>query len=239
MRLKTASSVLFRSVVKGRILVAALAALSFGACATGPVELPEPRTIVIRSGSRLHPEKTRMEEIDSWYRPQMENIEMDPTFLIETVPRDTPSYPWESMLLLEGDTARIGVELGRSQEAGTAFQIYAHLHLMKRMGRLDEFLPGSGGQEGYLLERAILARVADVWFYGRGVFDAQAYGPLEELLYSNEAGYLDAFILTARGDEFEEERQTWLQEDPEGLERYRRWFVDTFEREPPGMREGN
>ena len=237
MKLKIASLVFFRSMSRGRILAAALAALSFEACATGPAELPEPRTIVIRSGSRLHPEKSRMEEIDLWYRPEMENIEMDPTFLIETVPRDTPSYPWESLLLLEGDTARIGVEVRKSAEASTAFQIYAHLRLMKRMGRLDEFLPGSSGQEGFLLERAILARVADVWFYGRGVFDAQAYGPLEELLYSNEAGYLDAFILTARGEEFEEERQAWLQEDPEGLERYRRWFVDTFEREPPGLRE--
>jgi len=217
--------------------MAALAALSLGACVTGPAALPEPRTIVIRSGSRLHPEKNRMQEIDAWYRPEMENIEMDPSFMIETVDRDTPSYPWESLLLVPGDTARIGVELGKSPEAGLAFQIYAHLHLMKAMGRLEEFLPGSSGQEGYLLERAILARVADVWFYGRGLFDAQAYGPLEELLYSKEAGYLDAFLLTARGDEFPEERQRWLQDDPGGLERYQRWFVETFEREPPGLRE--
>lgn len=234
----TASSFPLRSSGRGRILAAALAMLALGACATGPANLPNPRTIVIRSGARLHPEKARMEEIDVWYRPQMENIEMDPTFLIETVPRDTPSYPWESMLI-EGDTARIGVETRKSPEANTAFQIYGHLHLMKQMGRLEEFLPGAGGREGYLLERAILARVADVWFYGRGVFQAQAYDPLEELLYCNEAGFLDAFLLTARGDEFEEERQAWLKEDPEALERYRQWFVETFEREPPGLREGN
>ena len=63
-----------------------------------------------------------------------------------------------------------------------------------------------------------------------------AYDPLEELLYANENGYLDALILTARGDEFKEERGAWLKEDPEGLERYRSWFVDTFSREPPGLR---
>jgi hypothetical protein len=238
MRLKAGSSAFRRSKSRRRFLASALATFLLGACATGSSGLPEPRTIVIRSGSRLHPEMTRMEEIDGWYRPQMENIEADPTFMIETVPRDTPSYPWES-LLIEGTTARIGVEVTKSPEAARAFMIYAHLHLMNRMGRLDEFLPGAGGQEGYLLERALLARVADVWFYGRGLFNATAYGPLEELLFSKEAGYLDAFLLTARGDEFEEERQRWLQEEPEGLERYRRWFVDTFEREPPGLREGS
>lgn len=213
-----------------------MASLLVGACAAGPADLPDARTIVIRSGARLYPDMARMVEINAWYQPQMENIELDPSFLIETVDRDTPAYPWESMFI-EGDTARIGVETGKSAEASTAFQIYAHLHLMKQMNRLDEFLPGAGGQEGFLLERAILARVADVWFFGRGVFQAQAYDPLEEILYCNEGGYLDALILTARGEEFEEERQAWLEEDPQGMERFRNWFVETFEREPPGFRE--
>jgi hypothetical protein len=220
----------------GRFLVAVASTLLLGACAGGASELPNPRTIVIRTGARLYPETPRLQEIDAWYQPQMENIELDPTFMIETVPRDTPAYPWESLLIV-ADTAKIGVEINKSAEAATAFSIYAHLHLMKVMHRLEEFLPGSAGQEGYLLERAILARVADVWYFGRGAFQAQAYDPLEELLYCNEAGYLDAFLLTARGEEFEEERQAWLREDPEGLENYRSWFVDTFEREPPGLRD--
>lgn len=178
-----------------------------------------------------------MEEIDAWFRPEMDNIERDPTFLIETVDRDTPAYPWES-LLIEGDTARIGVEGSKSPEARTAYMIYAHLHLMKAMGRLEEFLPGAAGAQGYELERAILARVSDVWLYGRATFDAIAYEPLEELVYANESGFLDAFMLTARGEEFGEERRRWLQEDPQALERYREWFVETFDREPPGLREG-
>jgi hypothetical protein len=211
--------------------------LFVGGCASGPAELPDPRPIVVRSGARLYPEKSRMEEIDSWFRPEMQNIEQDPTFLIETVERDTPAYPWES-LYISNDTAKIGLEGKKSPEAQTAYMIYAHLHLMKLMNRLDEFLPGAAGAEGYMLERAILARVSDVWLYGRGVFGAVAYEPLEELMYSNENGYLDAFLLTARGDEFGEERQRWLQEDPEALEQYRQWFVDTFSREPPGLREG-
>ncbi|MFC1660346.1 hypothetical protein ACFL3S_02620 [Gemmatimonadota bacterium] len=218
-------------------MLGSLLALGMVGCAGGPSELPDPRPIVIRSGARLFPEKPRLEEIDSWFRPQMENIEMDPTFMIETVVRDTPSYPWESLLIVEPDTARIGVEGGKSIEAETAYQIYAHLRLMEFMGRLDEFLPGSANLQGFTLERAILSRVADVWLYGRAVFDAEAYDPLEELVYSSENGYLDAFILTARGEEFGQERQAWLREDPEALERYRQWFVDTFSREPPGLRE--
>ena len=218
-------------------LIPALVVMGAGACAGGPADLPDPRPLVIRTGARLHPEKPRLEEIDSWFRPQMENIEQDPTFLIETVVRDTPSYPWES-LLIEGDTARIGVEGGKSPQSRTAYMIYAHLHLMKVMGRLDEFLPGAVGAEGYALERAILARVSDVWLYGRSVFDAEAYEPLEELIYATESGHLDGLILTARGDDFGEERRAWLQEDPEALERYRQWFVETFSREPPGLREG-
>ncbi len=219
-----------------KVLTLGLLVVGLGACASGPADLPDPRPLVIRSGARLYPEKPRMQEIDSWFRPQMQNIEQDPTFWIVTAVRDTPAYPWES-LLIEGDTARIGVEGGKSREAETAYQIYAHLHLMKEMGRLDEFLPAAAPTEGYLLERAFLARVSDVWLYGRGVFDAEAYEPLEELVYANESGYLDAFLLTARGEEFPEEKARWLQDDPEALERYRGWFVETFSREPPGLRE--
>lgn len=214
-----------------------LLAMGLGACAGGPAELPDPRPLVIRSGARLYPAKERVQEINSWFRPELENIEQDPSFMIETVNRDTPAYPWESLLIVEGDTARIGLEVRQHPDARTPYEFYAHLHLMKDMGRLEEFLPAAADEEGFLLERAILARVSDVWLLGRSVFNAAAYEPLEELMYSNENGYLEAFILTARGDDFAEERQRWLQEDPEAMERYRTWFVGTFDREPPGMRE--
>lgn len=222
---------------KWRFLALTLAILGIGACAGGPAELPSPRPIVIRSGARLYPEKARMQEIDSWFRPEMQNIEQDPSFWIETVSRDTQAYPWES-LFITGDTARIGVERSAGPEARTAFSVYAHLRLMKLWGRLEEFIPEAPDGDGFPVERAILSKVADVWLFARGVYDAQAFDPLEELTFANEEGYLDAFILTARGDDFGEERRRWLQEDPEALERYRAWFVETFEREPPGLREG-
>jgi hypothetical protein len=222
---------------RGQALILAYLALVLSACGGGPPPLPEPRNIVIRSGARVFPDRERLQEIDNWFRVQMNNIDRDPSFLIEVVPRDTPAYPWES-LLIQGDTAKTGVERGRSQDAQTAYMLYAHFRLMKEFGRLDEFLPEGEGLDGFPLERAILARVADAWLLGRAAYDAEAYDPLEELLYSNENDFLDAFILTARAEEFREARQEWLAEDPEALESFRRWFVETFEREPPGLREG-
>lgn len=237
MKSKSAFPSAFRVPRVAPVIGLVLMGLILSACGTRPAELPEPRTIIIRSGVRVFPDKERLEEIDAWFRSQMDNIDRDPGFLIEVVPRDTPAYPWES-LHIEGDTAKIGVERGRARDAQTAYVLYAHFRLMKEMGRLDEFLPQAEYLEGYDLERAILARVAEAWLLGRSVYDAEAYDPLEELLYSNEYGFLDALILTARADEFPEERRQWLEEDPEALERYRRWFVETFSEEPPGLRDG-
>jgi hypothetical protein len=153
--------------------------------------------------------------IDAWYRAERENIEFDPGFWIITVPRDTPSYPWES-LYMSSDTATIGVQSGFS-DAAQIFEIYAHLRLMKKLGRIEEFLPGGDNLNGFAFEREILSRVADAWLLGRAVYQAEAFDPLEEILFSSENGYLEAMILTARGDEFKEERQAWLKEDPEAL----------------------
>lgn len=234
MKLKTSFPEGLRFRFVGSILTLALVSMAASACSKGPPELPKPRPIVIRSGARLFVEPERMKTINAWFGPEQDNIAADPSFMIEWVPRDTPSYPWESLFLV-ADTAKIGVQSG-FVEAAQVYEIYAHLWLMKDMGRIGEFLPGGEDLEGFSLERAILERVADAWLLGRAVYLAEAFDPLEELVYANEAGYLDALILTARGDEFNEERQAWLKEDPEALETYRQWFVETFEREPPGLR---
>ncbi|MEE8148194.1 MAG: hypothetical protein V3T24_11360 [Longimicrobiales bacterium] len=104
------------------------------------------------------------------------------------------------------------------------------------MDRLAEWAPEAVELEGYDLERAILSRVSDAWFYGRSVFDLAPYGPLDELMFAKENGYLDAFILTARADEFRDARRKWLDENPDGTEGYRTWFRETFERDPKGLR---
>jgi hypothetical protein len=216
------------------ILVVILSSLASTACASGAPEVPAPRPIVIRSGERLFADPERLETIDAWYRLQWENIDTDPSFWIISVARDTPSYPWES-IVLGADTATIAVQ-GGYDEAERVFMLYAHYRLMVEHGRIGEFLPGGENLEGFGLERAILARVSDAWFLARAAYQAVAFGPLEELLYANENGYLDALILTARGDEFEEEKAAWLEEDPGALESYRSWFVQTFSKEPPGIK---
>lgn len=219
----------------GLLLALILISVASSACSKGPPELPAPRPIVIRSGERLFAEPDRMAGIDAWFKPQQENIRSDPGFWIISVPRDTPSYPWES-LYMSSDSATFGIQSGFG-DAAQVFEIYAHLRLMKELGRIEEFLPGGETMDEFSFERAILSRVADAWFLGRAVYEAEAFDPLEEILFSNEKGYLEAMILTARGDEFKDERQAWLKEDPEALERYREWFVETFLKEPPGLRE--
>jgi hypothetical protein len=44
------------------------------------------------------------------------------------------------------------------------------------------------------------------------------------------------FIFTARPDAFAAARAAWVRENPGAMERSRQWFLDTFSREPPGLR---
>ena len=209
-------------------------AIAAGACAAAS-SLPAPRPLVVRSGTRVHADQGRLAEIDIWVRAQQENIIVDPSFWIIENRSGEPTYPWDA-LSISGDTAIVLV-YAAAPESGSIVSFYGHFHLMDTMDRLDEVLPEAVGADGYELERAILARVSDAWLYGRAVFDIPPYEPLDELMFSHENGYLDAFILTARPEEFEEERDTWLQENPGRAEEYRQWFLETFETEPPGRRQ--
>ncbi len=207
--------------------------LAVGACATA-YSLPAPRTLVVRSGARLYADEGRLDEIDIWVRENLDNIALDPSFLMLEKRSVEATYPWEG-LRISGDTAEVLVHAAAPEAVSFLF-IYGHFHMMDRMNRLEEFLPEAVGAEGYGLERAILARLSDAWLYGRAVFDTPPYGPLDELLFANEGGYLDAFILTARPEEFEQERATWLGENPGREAAYTRWFLETFETQPPGRR---
>jgi hypothetical protein len=220
-----------RQQISGTVLIAG--ALAAGACAAS-YSLPAPRTLVVRSGARLVTDRARLSEIDIWVREQQENIIIDPAFLIIEDRTSVETYPWEA-LTIKGDTAVVMV-YGSAPESASVVSFYGHFHLMDNLDRLDEVLPEAVAAEGYELERAILGRVSDAWLYGRSAFDMPPYGPLDELLFSRENGYLDAFILTARPEEFEEERGAWLQENPGREEEYRRWFLETFEVNPPGLR---
>ncbi len=206
--------------------------LAVGCAATTGV--PQPRSLVVRSGARLTADHGRMAVVDEWVRKELLNIVEDPSFLISLQAVRDPVSPWEGFSI-STDTAYVRLQ-GAAPDARNHYEIYAHLHMMKKMERLDEWLPDAVGLEGYELERAILVRVSDAWLYGRTIFDLAPYGPLDELIYANENGYLDAFILTARAEDFLDERRAWLDENPDGTQGYRAWFRGIFERDPKGLR---
>jgi hypothetical protein len=209
-----------------------LSTLVLLAACGGEAQLPTPRPLVNFQGVRLSADPQKMQEVDRWFRPQMDNIERDPSFMIITVPRDTTTYPWET-LVLDGDTARIAFQR-RVPEAEAIYLLYAHFHLMASRDELEEWLPEASEADGYELESAVLERIADAWLYGRSIFDAAAYAPLDEILYAREYGYLDAMVFTARKDDFPAEREAWLERNPDESEEYFAWFQETFSRPPPG-----
>jgi hypothetical protein len=220
----------------GRSTLLVAVGLLVGGCAATMPSVPEPRTIVIYSGARIRADHERMKEINQWVTEEQDNIVQDPSFLVDLQISDGPVYPWEGMEI-EGDTVRPQVD-PRAPDTRLVLEIYGHLHLMVLMGRQAEWLPEAPEATGYALERAILSRTADAWLLGRSTFDTAPYGPLDELVYAKEAGFLDAFIFTARPEEFAAERARWARENPGETDRYRNWFLETFNREPPGLRTG-
>jgi len=218
----------------GAGLLLAASALLAG-CGAAQSTIPEPRPIINYAGARIRVDKERMQAVNEWVLRQQDNIERDPGFWVISDLAVEEVYPWEGLRFAGSDTVRVRVD-PRAPDSGVVFQLYGHFHLMSRMGRLEEWLPEAPTATGYDLERAILSRVSDAWLLGRTVFNTQPYAPLDELIYSKENGYLDAFIFTARPEEFAEARAEWARADPGEAEAYRQWFVQTFSREPPGLR---
>ena len=206
-------------------------------CAAGTPDIPNPRPIIIYSGARVRADPERMREVNAWVTREQDNIVNDPGFMVETGLAADEVYPWDGLEFAGTDTVKVRLD-PRAPDARLVFELYAHQHLMARMGRQEEWLPEAPTARGYELERAILNRISDAWLLGRTAFDTQPYAPLDELIYANEAGYLDAFIFTARPNEFAEARAEWARENPGAADAYRDWFVKTFNREPPGLRAG-
>ena len=206
------------------------------ACASGAPSVPTPRPIVVHSGARIRADEERMAEINEWLLDAQVTIEEDPSFLLIRESTLEEILPWEGMEL-GNDSVTVQIPLG-GQDATLVYDVYGFLHLMHQMGRQDEWLPEAPDAVGYDLERAIVARIADAWILGRSVFDTQPFGPLDELAYAKDSGYLDAYIFTARPEEFATARTEWARENPGQVDAYREWFLETFNREPPGLRPG-
>lgn len=215
--------------------VLSLAALTIVmACGSGTVAIPRPRPIITTSGARIRADHEEMKVVNEWVTREQENISEDPSFWVISTPVLEEAFPWEG-LVVSNDSVTVRVPLGAT-DGQLVYQIYAHLHLMVAMGRQEEWLPEAPDATGYELERAIVTRTADAWILGRTVFDTHPFGPLDELAYSKYQGFIDAFIFTARPDDFAVARAEWARANPGEAERYREWFLEAFNREPPGLR---
>src|SRR6185503_4162297 len=131
------------------VLTALVAGALAAGCGSGEVKLPTPRPIVVTSGERLRAEPARMDSIYAWLTAENTNIEEDPSFLIEGVPAARQSMPWQTLTINEkADTARFQYDRAHP-DVTTAFNVYAHLHLMKRKNLLADWLPDHASAEGY------------------------------------------------------------------------------------------
>lgn len=215
----------------GLLLVVGAAPVMLSACG-GASSLPTPRSVIVYTGVRIQPDADRMEEVDRWIQPQLEEIRRSRGFTIRVMRTERAEYPWESMEVGR-DTARVFIQQ-IAPDTDTPFSIYAHFHMMALRGDLEPWLPEAAEAEGFGLERAILARISDLWLYGRAVYNVPPYGPLDELLYANEYGFLDEFILAAQPARFADLRAAHEDENPNRWEEFERWFQETFERDGPG-----
>jgi len=212
-----------------------LGLMVLAACGAGEPAVPQTRTVIVYTGERIQVDGERMLGVQQWLRRQLEHIDRDPSFLIRINRQSDPAYPWTTTELV-GDTAVTAFERA-AVEAEPPFLIYAHLRLIAERSELAEWLPAAEEDPtlaGLDLEAAILERVSDVWLLGRSVFDTQAHGPLDELLYANERGFLREFILATQPDRFEDELEAFTRENPDWEENLQDFFQRTFERDGPG-----
>lgn len=214
--------------IAGTLMVAFAAA-----CGGGGLVLPEPRPLVIQSGARLSADEARLMQIYQWVDREVQNIEQDPTFLIAAQPAATDVYPWET-LEISADTASIQFRR-TNPDLASVYQIYAHLHLMREMGRIQEWMPEAVGADEWEFERQAVARTADAWLLGRASFGFAPSRLMDELVYAKDAGQLDAMLLTLRGHEFPDEKAAWLDAQPGADDDFEAWFLETFDRDINGL----
>ena len=223
------------SSLRRTALMSSFAFVVIAGCGPRVIELPAARPLITKTGERLRATPERLSEIDTWVRAELDSINVDPSFWIISRFETEEVQPWDG-LAISNDTAIVRLQAA-PPEVVSSYQIYAHLHLMVAFDRRDVWLAEAPGVEGFELEKAILKRTSDAWFYARSIFDAIPFGPLDELMYSNENGYLDAYVLTARPEEFKDEHEAWMAANPGQAAEFEQWFTETFERPPPGKRE--
>ncbi len=223
--------------LRGKLLLVGgiLGLMVLAACGAGEPPVPQTRTVIVYTGERIQVDGERMRDVQGWLQPHLDHIERDPGFLIRVNRQSEAAYPWTTTELV-GDTAITAYQRA-AVDSEPPFVIYAHLRLEAERNQVADWLPAAEEDPtlaGLDLEEAILERVSDVWLLGRSVFDTQAHGPLDELLYANERGLLREFILATQPDRFEDERERFSQEHPDWEETLQEFFQRTFDRDGPG-----
>lgn len=214
---------------RGVFTTLALAAVTLtAACGPRPLELPEPRPLIISSGARLSGDADQLKKVYEWVNAEIETIDLDPSFWVTASPTSTDVYPWETVEISENQDT-VSVQYRRSSpDLLQVYQIYAHLQLMAARGDIAEYLPAAEGLEGFALESVIMSWISDAWLLGRASFDFAPYPKMDELIYAKDAEMLDGLILVLRGYEFPEARDAWLAERPNGEEQVKTWYRQTF-----------
>ncbi len=224
------------SPISARGILVVAATLLLGGCASTASPIPQTRTVIVFSGERLQADAERMRDVNDWLRPVMDDWERNPSFILRLDRGPDTRYPWDT-IEFSGDTVAVGLRRG-VQDAETPHYLYGWFRLIQERGELGQWLPGVDDTElsEFEGELVILEWVSDVWLLGRSVFDTQAYGPLDELVYAKEGELLKEFVLETQAERFAEERSAFARENPDWEERLREFFVRTFEREGPGYR---
>ncbi len=203
-----------------------LASTTLASCGPRELTLPQPRPLIVSSGARIAADEDRLRPVYEWVNREIENIDLDPSFLVSARPTSTDVLPWET-LEITGDT--VSIQFRRSApDVSQVYQLYAHMHLMHEMGRLEEWVPEAVGLDEWGREFAFLKRTTDAWLLGRASFDFAPYLPLDAMMYADQAGLLEDYILTLRGWEFPDVEDAWRAERPDAEEQVRTWYRETF-----------
>jgi hypothetical protein len=210
---------------------ALVSAVLVASCGPAQLPTPDPRPILVYSGERISADPERMQVVENWLVPELERIDLDPDFLIRLEEGRDFSYPWDTLELI-ADTAEVTLA-SAAPDAQSPYMIYGYLKLMESWGELPEILADTLAQTPYELERAIVRQVSDVWLLGRSVYDTHPFGPLDELVFSNEAGYLEDFIFATQGERFPEEAAAHRTANPSRAAEYEAWFQRTFSVDGP------
>lgn len=220
------------------MIVLSLALLVLSACASSVSLAPDPRPVVNRQGARLMLDDVRAQEAYRWVEDQINEIQQNPSFWVITAPSTSDLFPWETLdVTPTGDSAT--VQFPRTvPDVQSVYQIYAHLEIVRVRGTIEEWLPGADTLAGWDLEVAKVARMTEAWLLGRASYSFTPYELLDQLTYAEEAGMLEPLLLSLRGYEFPEDRDAWLEANPQGEADFREWYRATLGGEPEPISGG-